>query len=558
MRRSALSFYIFFTSSIFILRTIFFAFNFGAVEHDSGWFVGVARNLAQRGIYASYTNTIKIEGIGSHPSIHGRYSVQDSQGFSYFPAGVTSGPGYVIPQAMIFKLFGFGFWQIRGWPLAAFFLMLIFLFLLTYQLGGFIALLILQVWMWVIPQLYITFSYEAFGEHIALLYLLVSFFLLSVYSRFKSKKLIFFTSGLLFSLSILTKYLTFLAGGGVLAFALLDLYTNKKSLKNSFQYWTCFILGIFLPIGLFEFFRYINLTTLFDKSAWQATNMDFLLHFKSNGSGAGLYDLDWDFVSKKLTVWTKVGITYFLLPWTAFIGSSFIHFKQKIKVKKALFLLIFASSLSVFLWYLFVSSTGWSRHAWIGLMLAMVVISGVLGKIFELRKKFGLFIYVVLIVLIGLVTFSSRGLHPKFLLDREDIESWRIVRYQGGIQGLPHTDTFSLADQKDLIYFFSQNIKGEDRVYYLGWFLVAEASPLVDKVFYSLDRYLEIRQAESPEGGKSYLIIGPYQKGKYSLVPKSYYPLKLSQLCEAVVFENSSYTLCSLKNNLMYENRAYD
>ena len=81
---------------------------------------------------------------------------------------------------------------------------------------------------------------------------------------------------------------------------------------------------------------------------------------------------------------------------------------------------------------------------------------------------------------------------------------------------------------------------------------------MVDKVFYSLDRYLEIGQADMSDDGKSYLIIGPYQKGKYSLVPKTYYPSKVSELCEVVVFENSSYTLCSLKNNLVYENRAYD
>src|SRR3990170_7616752 len=90
--------------SLFLLRSIFFAANYGGIEHDSGWYLGVARNLAQRGIYASYTNTIIPEEQGDYPSIHGRFSVQDENGYSYFPAGVTVGPGYIIPEAILLKI----------------------------------------------------------------------------------------------------------------------------------------------------------------------------------------------------------------------------------------------------------------------------------------------------------------------------------------------------------------------------------------------------------------------------------------------------------------------
>ena len=103
-RTNWVNIYIFSTAFFFLFRVIFFASEFGAVEHDSGWYLGVARNLAQRGIYASYTNTIREEGIGAQPSIHGRFSVQDNNGYSYFPAGVTAGPGYVIPQAILLKI----------------------------------------------------------------------------------------------------------------------------------------------------------------------------------------------------------------------------------------------------------------------------------------------------------------------------------------------------------------------------------------------------------------------------------------------------------------------
>lgn len=557
MRKYTIFAYILLTSILFLLRAIFFAGSYGAVEHDSGWFMGVSRNLAQRGIYASYTNTVREEGVGAHPSIHGRFSVQDSQGFSYFPAGVTAGPGYVIPQAIIFKLFGFGFWQLRAWPLLSFLGMTIFLFYLTYLLGGFVPLLILQVWLWVVPQLYITFAYEGFGEHIALFYLLASFYFLWTSLTVKRKGRRLFVSGVLFSLSILTKYLSLLAGVTFILFFLYDFYKNRGKLKITLIFWAYFIIGTLFPIGLFETYRYLTLTSFFGKPAWDAINADFLLHFKANGSATSLKNLDWDFVIKKFSVWSKVGITFYILPWIIFLVSPVIFFKKQVKRRLTLFLILFSSSFAFCLWYLFFSPTGWARHAWFGLVLAMVVISVNLGKFFDFKVRIRNLAIVGLVILSGFIFITSKRVHPDFFLKRNDIENWRAKRYEGGIQGLPHTDTFSLADQKDLINFFDQNIKSEDRVYYLGWFLVAEAPPLVDKVFYTIDRYLEIGQINT-DGGESYLIIGPYQKGKYSLMPKDYHDKKITELCDKVVFINSSYTLCTLKTFLVYENKAYD
>lgn len=131
------------------------------------------------------------------------------------------------------------------------------------------------------------------------------------------------------------------------------------------------------------------------------------------------------------------------------------------------------------------------------------------------------------------------------------------MRNERGIQGLPSNPFLSLEDQKDLREYFFNNVNENDKMYYLGWFLVAEASPLVDKVFYSLDRYLEIGQI-NPEGGNSYLIVGPYQKGKLSIVGSTYHDRKVDELCDVISYENPSYTLCRLRENLVYENKAYE
>ena len=241
------------------------------------------------------------------------------------------------------------------------------------------------------------------------------------------------------------------------------------------------------------------------------------------------------------------------------IDFSVFFLKNKSKNIKILYVLLLVSFLSTVIWYILFSSFGWTRHVWLGLIVGMMLISIFLSKLWNYKKILSSAFFVLLIFYLGYSFLLYKDkFEPRLNLNQEIIDKWDSNRYTRGLQGLPANPIISLDDQKELMYFFNQNVKSEDGIYYLGWFLVAEASPLVDKVFYSLDRYLEIGQAEGSDGGKSYLIIGPYQKGKYSLVAKDYYPKKVLQLCEDVVFENSSYTLCTLKNNLVYENRAYD
>ena len=72
------------TVGLFLFRVVWFAANFGSIEHDSGWFLGVAKNLANRGIYASYINTVEVEGAGVYPSLRRGLSIQDEKGFSCF------------------------------------------------------------------------------------------------------------------------------------------------------------------------------------------------------------------------------------------------------------------------------------------------------------------------------------------------------------------------------------------------------------------------------------------------------------------------------------------
>jgi hypothetical protein len=125
-----------------LIRLVVFINVYGGVEHDSGWFLGLARSLAETGRYATMVSTIADPTPGGHENIYGQYNVQDEQGRVYFftESGVY-GAG-IIPNAIIIKLFGAGFWQYRAGPLLFFLAGLLLVSYLLYRFGGLLAILI--------------------------------------------------------------------------------------------------------------------------------------------------------------------------------------------------------------------------------------------------------------------------------------------------------------------------------------------------------------------------------------------------------------------------------
>ncbi|KKQ42627.1 MAG: hypothetical protein US60_C0015G0038 [Microgenomates group bacterium GW2011_GWC1_37_8] len=542
--------YIIIVAVLFLVRVIIFAFSIGGIEMDSGWHLGVARNLDQRGIYASYTNTITNEKAGDSTSIHGRFSVQDKNGYIYFPAAISVGPGYVIPQALLLKIFGFGWPQFRSWPLISFFGLLILLFYFVYKFGGLLALIIFQIWLWLFPQIYISMSFEAYGEHIALFYLLLSFYLFLKESNSKrTNYLLMFLSGITFSFSILTK---FIALFGIAAFVFVfvhDIYLGlrKENLNKIFLAWFFWIIGLLLPIGIFALYRYLNILSTFGAVGWEAVSKDMQLRFKSEGSGLVFKDLDTEFLIKKFLVWKNVGFKSVIFPWVILLLSPiFIYRKVFKKVNSIADIILLNSCLAGFLWFIFISPTGWARHAWISLVLGLVIVFIFIGRLFSIiinQKKY------IIALLIGALFFSiiqTREVYPQFLLDQSVVNKWELERYRWGLQGLPTNSIFSITDQKLLTNFFDENIRSEDRVYFLDGFLYSEMSVINNKVFFPYGRYEKLR-GENPSGGDSYLLIGPYQKGRLSLVDESYLNEKVNPKCSSTVYENPSYTLCILK-----------
>lgn len=543
--------YILITTLLLLGRILFFVGNYGGIEHDSGWYLGVARSLAESGKYASFTNTIPVDGVSVSPSIHGRYSVQDNQGYSYFPAGVTVGPGYVVPEAIILKIFGSGWWQFRAWPLVIFILLLLLLFSFIYLIGELSALIIFQIWLYVIPQFYISYSFEAYSESIAFFFIFLSFLLYDL--SFKKKSSIpIILSGFFYSFAILTKNLFLLPGLIFIPFFIWEFKDVKKIKKNSIRL-LLFITTLFLPILLFESYRYFVLMSGFGVAGYEAINKDISLTFQQNGSGlVNIFaNLNLEFIFNKVKIWLDVGIGQYILFWILLLISIVSVYKMVNKKYLRIMTILFFSMIIPFLWFIFISPTGWARHAWQAIITGMIFMSIFLGLTWKkiLAKKY---FYMLPILVFFIILFLRKdSLDFNYFLTEKDVYQWRENRFVRHLEGFPSTPILPLRDQENLLNYFQKNISEKDKIYYLGWFLNSEASAFTGRVFFPLDRYL------SNQKDNSYLILGPYQKGTWSLMPADYVPSKKRLLCQDVVFENNSYTLCKLKKGLVYNNLPY-
>jgi hypothetical protein len=534
---------------IFLFRILVFAGSYGSVEHDSGWYLGVAKNLAIRGIYASYTNSVVSPGVGAFPSIFHRYSVQDANGFIYFPAAVTVGPGYVVPEAIVIKFFGSGWWQYRAWPLLGFTLMLFLSLYTVWRLGGVSALVFFAGWLWIIPQFTTQFAYEAYSEDIAFLFLLSGFYFLFLSLKTKHQILFALLGGICLSFSYLTKELFLLPIMGFVAFAIWDLYKYRFNKQYLLRKWLIFFAGAFIPVIIFNTYEYTYVLSHFGSKGWQAVQEDNKLVFMQGGSGFGSIDAiaqSLFILPGKVTIWEDIGSNIPIIMWIAFLLSPFA-FLLSLKPREKVFCTsLYLAAVFSFLWYILLSTDGWARHIWQGLIIGMMLISislGILNKHSTAQKKKILWITVGILCLISA---NYRVLSYSPILPPSTITYWKSIDKIRGQDGFPCCEILSFQDQKQVISFFSQRIKPNDRIYFLGGYLVADISPLVDKVFYPLQRYINL-DGKNPDGGNSYVIVGPYQQGLWSLEPPDYVPEVKKTICKTIIFQNPSYLVCTIK-----------
>lgn len=524
---------------ILIRMSIFWYAQDVGLEVDGGLFLGVARNVALKGVYASYMNYSNDTTFGATANIMRRFTVQDDRGLSYFAACVTVGPGYVYPQALIMKLFGHSIFTYKILPFSVTLTLLFCLMLLAGKLGGKNATLLLGMWFWARPDMYINQMFEPYGESLALLYLLGG--LWAITQAFRSgKDKLYFLSGLLFGLAFLTKMVILLMAGGFIIVFLVDVWTNGR---GRIRRWIVWGFSFLLPIMAYEAYRYIYLVTNFGYSGYVAINNDMYLMLRFGGSGLSGAASAANIFLKKIHVWEHLSM-YAVPTWLLLVCVPFTITKNQ--RNRVLFIGAWFATSVMLVWYIFMSTSGWLRHVWYGVIFAQVLITAqtvnLLNHYRKSKSKIRLVIATVGIWLVLSSILSPLAQYPIFLTKdvfNSEWKKWKEKKTPNGLQGPVFSPIFSWKDQQEALRYISSSISHDDHMYYDGIMTVTEISTVSDRVFYPVNRYLRVQ-------GNGYLIFGPYQKGFASYLSDETYKAKVENYCDKIVFENSSYSICHL------------
>ncbi|MBF0364830.1 MAG: hypothetical protein HQK50_04625 [Oligoflexia bacterium] len=532
---------------LFSLRIVFFASEHAGIEHDSGWYMGVAKNLALRGIYASYTNTQFDLQQTINSGVHQLPAIHDSEGFNYFYPGITVGPGWVIPQALCYKIFGEGWWQNRAFSLLAMFALITLAALVVLHMAGMTAFTIFALWIWLTPVMSFAYAYESFAEHVATLYLLVSILL---FCKFPLKRSGIFLSGIFAGLAFQTKTLTVFIVAVYAVFYLWWFYKNfcKERLLAALL----MAMGIVLPTFVYELYRFVYLTYSFSYDAYLANNQAAAITFSRGGSGIDNFHFDWNFIWKKLLFWEDIGVERSVLFWGVLLScSGRLLFSLRLHELPAHFKFYLVTTSFILLqsfWFIVISPNGWFRHVWYAAFLGMMIFAMSFSALLTTLFKKRVFQYVAAaLVLVGL-SFGTQKFYLKFLFSKADVQYWNShsFRFSRSLMGLPSHPFINLQEQMEVVSFIQKNLGDKDRIFYLNQYLSAELSPLVDKVFFSLQTYPQFRPSL---GGRAVLVLNSYVHGMNSwrFTPSNFTEMVQNQLCQELLFNNNSYFLCSLK-----------
>ncbi|MBF0299218.1 MAG: hypothetical protein HQK51_10890, partial [Oligoflexia bacterium] len=229
--------------------------------------------------------------------------------------------------------------------------------------------------------------------------------------------------------------------------------------------------------------------------------------------------------------------------------------KKKNRRQKFIIKLLIVPSFLLLLWYILIAPTPWTRYVWPAMIIVMILFSVLLDDlikmVFFLNNKTRIIFTVVLMIFIGtsiFLIFDWNKFCFQFNITEDKLSLWDKYRFERGTVGSPPLPIFNLKDQKEIVEKFSFYVSTEDKVFYHGWFLVAELSPLVNKVFFPLQRYLKNDVERLYKRHKNFLILGPYQltNQNWKIVDNKYISLIVAKLCSKIVFTNKSYMLCEL------------
>jgi hypothetical protein len=541
-----------------MVRLIVFVNVYGGVEHDSGWFLGVSRSLAERGSYTTLVSTMLNPQVTAGPDLnHEFFQIQDPDGRIYFFAEGTVGPTQIVPDAIMIKLFGSGFWQFRAASLLFYLIFLILASGLLFATGGFWAVFLFHLVFFFYPHLSIFLGYESLGEVPAITCILFSFvfFAKSVTAQ-KYRNRWFVLSGLVAGLAIISKLISLLALSS-LGWLGLILYLRKKiTLKEGIAV-ACGALCC--PLA-WELIQLIAIVQQFGFEVYVQQVQQRYSVFLVEGSGVGQQATGGsEFFWYKFFLISETShpnhifslISFFLI---ALGGLWLIWQLKKNQLHQNLVILLWSGWLIHTLWFIIMSENGWVRHLWVALILGTLILSLVwsIGLRYALKQPawFNLAPVIGISLLIGF-NFYSQQPAATWLLADNLVEYWRQKQLTTAHTGLPWT-IIPRAEQ-EMALTALQQLPSTGHIFYTENYKSAEMAALSGRIFYPIQR----RKLMSEAKGDVLLfgpdVISPWrgvgdrpvsQTEQQAFVAEIIRQIR--QKCPKIIFENNYYIICGL------------
>lgn len=555
-----------------LVRVIAFANVYGGIEHDSGWFLTVSRSLAERGTYTTLVSTIVDPTVPGDTSIDSKFNIQDRDGRIWFFTGSGTGPASIVPNAIVLKIFGFGYWALRAGPLLFFALLMLATAYVMYRLAGVAAIVIFHGFLFCYPRLSIFLSYEAMGEVAALFYAMWAYLAYAAATQSKRRRCLHFLgAGLVAGLAINTKMLALLSVGGITGWAGLRwLFAPAGERKSRVAELLSFGVGAVSLQLLWELVQMVVLLQLADFHMYLRHLQQRLGFIQHEGSGLGARQhVGVDFVWRKFLLlrevvhpedWvTAIGFVAILL------GSWALILLWRTRKPHAQNLLgpMWLGLLVNTAWFVGIAKTGWPRHFWFGLMLAGMLLSAIpvalirLGWPRELHsqlparprsslasKSGKLALLVSGFAMLALIAwgFASQPLVWSLLLPDKIVPYWLEHRYDYyDFAGLPWV-VIPRAHQVEVVDYIN-NLPPEASVYYPEQYKAAEIAPQTGRIQYPLQRRFHPTVKPHPA---DIVLVPPPLISAWRFEPAMHQELlrRVEAACPNPVLRNDYYVIC--------------
>jgi len=531
-----------------MVRIIVFVNEYGGIEHDGGWTLGISRSIAERGTYTSLTSTLVDPNVKAEFNYDNIFTIQDKKGREYFFVAQTTGPGVVLPNALIFKLFGINFWSSRTGPLIFFLLFLILTAGILYYIQGLVSVIVFHLYLYFFPQLYIFLGYQAIGEVPSMVYLLTSFVLFIKATETKNRSLFwFFLCGVFIGATLNTRLATLIGLGGF-AVVWLILYRQKKiGLKEALMV----IVGLLLVAALWQLYILFSLIQVSDFPTYlnhfwgrQEFFLRSLKGITPVAEGLELFLLKAAILSEISRSHLLVSLLLVLI--TGVGGIWLIRRLWSSQPQRNLVLLLWVAWLIYTIWFLNGPKNAWVRYYWYGLIwMAMLLglIFGMLVKQVKAQPNKTNIASIILLGLLFLFSFSSQSQALRIFITSDLIEVWRQRQLTTRDTYLPWI-IIPRAEQTQAIEVI-QNLPKEANIYYPEGRKTAEMSFLTNRVFYTLPRRHLMGSNQN-----DVIILGPALISPWKKEQQQQHDIieTIRRECPAIVLETPNYIICTINS----------